>query len=451
MTRGVFVVKSVGKDARNLLYVDEAFGWPAPQDAFELSCSSNDPEFLKLRTSTPDVRKAGRRVYDSLAEHEPVQALLNNIAKGDVAAVYPLFVRVDAPDAEGIPWETLCNGSFMALDPPLRSPIARLTAGPQPPARLDRLIGSELRFAIVMGAANVSGEEEWSSVASVLEKCPVPADILALVSEDRTRDRVKETEKQWRESGLPHKVAVEFIDGSTLIERLRAHIPNIVHFFCHGFADVTPLLELETRADRRAGRSRGSISIGSGHMMELCRRKSLWGIVLNCCVGARPAPQIHSMACELVNNGTAAVVAMRESVDASDANLFAKEFYTSLLQGLRTYFEHRHIVQVAPFEDLVWVRAVHGARQKLVKPGDDPDQCAVWTFPVVYVHRDGMTLRARELRPMSEDERLRLTSELDFFRNLRGTLEFNADSQDIRQRRKSLDEQIQVIEDQITV
>jgi CHAT domain len=451
MTRGVFVVKSVGKGARNLLYVDEAFGWPAPQDAFELSCSSSDPEFLKLRTSKPDVRKAGRRVYESLAEHEPVQTLLNHVAQSGAAAVHPLFVRVDAPDAEGIPWETLCNGSFMALDPPLRSPIARLTAGPQPPARLDRFISGELRFAIVLGAASVSGEEEWISVASVLEQCPVPADILVLVSEDRTRDRVKETEKQWRAAGLPHKVTVDFIDGSTLIERLRAHIPNIVHFFCHGFADVTPLLELETRADRRAGRSRGSISIGSGHMMELCRRKSLWGIVLNCCVGARPAPQIHSMACELVNNGAAAVVAMRESVDAGDANLFANEFYTSLLQQLRAYFEHRDAMEVTPFEDLVWVRAVHGARQKLVQHHGDPDQCAVWTFPVVYVHRDGMTLRARELRPMPEKERLRLTSELDFYRNLRGTYEFSADSQDIRQQRKNVDDKIQAIEDQITV
>jgi hypothetical protein len=81
----------------------------------------------------------------------------------------------------------------------------------------------------------------------------------------------------------------------------------------------------------------------------------------------------------------------------------------------------------------------------------NPDTCAAWTYPVVYVHRDKLTLEARDLHPLTPDERLRITSELDLLRTLRATLEFNLGSTEVKQQRTGLDDQITALEQQIAV
>jgi hypothetical protein len=455
MSRGFFVVTTMDTGGKrvNLLLVNEAFDSAAPMGAFQLTCTADDKEFLTLRAQPPSVRKAGRRLYEALAQNKFIEMLFLATEQPAPDESYPLFVRLDTPDAEALPWEALCTpgpSHFRALDPNVRWPITRVAVPPRRPEPLVRVIGKELRLAVVLGAAGVSGVNEWTSISNAIATFPSPVELLILVSEPAARTAIQETQAQWQASGSLHHIEVEYIEDSTLVPRLRAHLPNLVHFFCHGFADVTPLLELETLTDRRARRDRGSISIGSAHLDALCRRKSLWAIVLNCCQGARAAPQLYSMARELVIAGTPTVVAMRESVEVIDANVFTQEFYAKLLPQLAQQFRKRSLgTTPEAFDEMIWVRAVHYARQALVHM--NPDTCAAWTYPVVYVHRDKLTLEARDLHPLTPDERLRITSELDLLRTLRATLEFNLGSTEVKQQRTGLDDQITALEQQIAV
>jgi hypothetical protein len=252
------------------------------------------------------------------------------------------------------------------------------------------------------------------------------------------------------------EVDVDYVgDADKLIERLRVHLPNIVHFFCHGGAEGPPSLEVETRGDRVGRKSYGSIQLGSEKLVELAKLPSLWLVVLNCCEGAKSASALHSLARDLVAAGVPAVVAMRESITPDDAHLFAEHFYRSLLTQLERIFALSD--DWMPSEsfllpEIVWVEAVHEARRQLsAYPGRIPDSSIEWTFPVLYIHRDELKLRKRVLStsvlPLAK--RRELLTQLEMLRAIRVPLAHSADEEAVMQL-KRLDAEIQQIETELT-
>jgi hypothetical protein len=236
------------------------------------------------------------------------------------------------------------------------------------------------------------------------------------------------------------------------MERLRNSFPNVIHFFCHGIADTRPQLEVETRIDRKLKKDRGSITLDTQMLDGLANAHSLWLVVLNCCQGAKTSPQLHSLARNLVAAGVPAVVAMRESVEVNDANLFAKHFYTMLFPQLKAVFDLRNNPAASrpmTFQELVWLRAVDEARRQLsLAPNRIADSSAEWTYPVVYVHRDALELHPRVVKALPAAERATLITKLDFLRNMRAAQELGNSPDDVA-RRAQIDADIHAIEVQL--
>lgn len=439
MSRGVLLVSGMelGGKRLNTCKIDEAFGLDPQGGTFPLDCSPGDPEFATLRATSPAVQKAGERLYRSLVAHEPLRTFFAQTLAATADEPAPVYIRVDTPDAEELPWEILWESErqFRVLDPQGRWPIARLASAAKRAEPLARIIGSELRMAVVLAAARESGANEWARIAGAIGSHEVPLNLLALVSEDEARTAVEADAAAWQQSESPaRKASVEFTgDSATMLAKLRTHLPNVIHFFCHGVSDVRPQLELETRADRKRKCDRGSILLDSSLLEGLARMRSLWLVVLNCCQGAKTAPQLHSLARNLVAAGVPAVVAMRESVEVGDANLFAEHFYDGLFARLKSIFSVRNDMALPhppmTFREVYWALAVHQAQRELNNAhGSQPDSSAQWTYPVLYVHRDQLELHPRELQPetLSAQRRLELVTELDVLRQVRTTLGFGA-------------------------
>lgn len=426
MARAVIGVNSIEFDGKliNTCTIEESFGPNAKREQFPLNCQASDPEFVKLRASPPQVKGAGERLYKALTA-KPAGATL--FAQWLVEPPPgPIFFQVDSPDVEELPWETLYDTQFRALNG--QYPIARLASSSSSRKPIERVIGTRLRIAVILAAAGVSGMEEWNNIAGVIAALTIPLDLLALVSEDAVHAGISAAAAQWRGQGLPHVVQVEYVgDAESLVRRACAHMPNIVHFFCHGVVDVRPLLELENRADRRGKRERGGISLDLELLKPLVTVESLWLVVLNCCQGAKRAPQLHSLARDLVARGIPAVVAMRESVDVNDANVFAQHFYQDVLARLTGIFALRNgpaVLQKITMPELLCVHAVDTARRRLAKQPRQPDTSVEWTFPVIYLHRDELVLHVREIAVsrLSESERLALVTQLGVLLDMQGAI-----------------------------
>jgi hypothetical protein len=174
--------------------------------------------------------------------------------------------------------------------------------------------------------------------------------------------------------------------GSEVIQAIAEWGPQVIHFFCHGFADDTDQsLELATTADYVAGEAKGSVTVRTKQLVGLVEfLPNPWLITLNCCDTGRAAAALNSMAHRVVQAGFPAAVAMLEPVNENDAHVFTRAFYGrvfQLLDEVRTTLEQE---EEAPFE---WLRPMSAVREALVEEHDDADPTSVreWSLPVLYV------------------------------------------------------------------
>jgi hypothetical protein len=428
---------------RTAFMIDEAFDAIAPGEFYPLQCTAKDPEFLNLTGAPPRnserVKRAGEKLYGSLIAHKDVEkffALTSAVpAATGQPKVFPLYIRIETPEAEDLPWETLWEKykTFMVLDPQGRWPIARLASMSKPPEPLHKNIGEGLRLVVVIAAASENGLNEWQSISQAFESLKVPLEVLALVSEDATKTAIANAAIALQAAVPTRKIQVEYVgdNATTFVDRLRSYMPNMVHIFCHGLAVDRPELELETRSDRLAKNPQGTIRLRSADLEPLASLDSLWLLVLNCCQGVKTAPQLHSIARDMVAQGVPAVVAMRESIHVDDAHLFADHFYPDLFTQLNAIFGARNRNPRPPtvlFPEILWVRAAHKARRELSSARNRiPEAWAEWTYPVVYINRDKLHLHPRAGVILTVDQRLELMATLDVLRSIREPLRFSTD------------------------
>ena len=410
--RGLIEVSLLGGADRKFTFkVAEGFGGDYAHTQEVLGCTPEDEAFSMAAdtgdSSAPRVIRAGQRLYGVLSASRDASILFGIMSQtppdGAPPLVFPLFVQLDASDAERLPWEVLWSqppGVFRALHRRCQWTIARMAAGSGRATPLHRQLTDTVRIAIIAAAAEQDGTAEWERLAKAIDTLEADAEILVIVSEDAAQAAVNATLQRWqaRPAGSPARVVTVMFaaDSLSMISKLETFAPNILHVFCHGVAEPLPRLEIETRADRRRTSARGSIKIGASDLATLASTPGICLIVLNCCEGARPATNLHSIARDLVVSGAPVVVAMRESVDVVDANLFTSAFYSALLPRLKTdLVDPTRVAGVLGYyvDEQLWLGAMFAARQVLSStPANCAETSPKWTLPVAYIHRDELRI-----------------------------------------------------------
>ena len=464
--RGVIeisVVDALDGEEMHAFKVEEAFELKLPRRQTQLGSKSSDPEFVISEPPADGlVQRAGERLWKDLNSNAAARLLFERMAalqggshQTEEPGVLPLFFNIDDdPKAEELPWEVLYHEGmkFLCLDPDDRWPVARVTSLSTPSGQMVRGIEPALKVVLVLGAVGEKGAEEWEGFERAVRAAKLPVRFLVLVSEDESVRRIRKDLRRW--DGRRQQGRVAYIgDVNSLMTQIVEFAPNILHFFCHGFADSRPELEVETRADRRADppRDRGSIRLDDTLLRSIVSLRSLWLIVLNCCHSAKPAPNLHSMAKTLVLEGAPAVVAMRQSIRVTDANLFTANFYASLGHQLRPIFSNRTRKKLLEgfSPELTWMRATDSARRCLsgLHPRV-PNTNSEWSYPVLYVHRSELRLEARTPKRsvLTAVEATELASELQVLRAVRNSLrrDMSAEPQ-----RKLLNKKIKGLDDEL--
>jgi hypothetical protein len=366
VVRSPFVVDKANRALEIDLNADALPGW-------------EQPEAVKAR---------GRQVRDSLCGHPGVAEVLSHLSKTQKEQTQPIFVMLSESDAELINWETLCDAkdAFIALD--RRWPIGRITdpmsGSARPPAELQLPV----RVMAVISAFGINGQsKEWDMLRNALaaaRAAGLPVQMKLLVGEPALRTLID----QAIAAGAAPDVEVAPIEktASRVLQEVAAWSPHILHFFCHGHADLTDQsLELATAGDHADPQAtEGSVKIRADQLVDLSTQlANPWLLVLNCCSSGQAARNLQSMAHQVVSAGFPAAVAMSEPVDADDAFEFTRAFYRSLLRSLTAAAKKLKTDKRVPFE---WTEAMFDARTALcdLHNGDAPN-AREWALPVLYV------------------------------------------------------------------
>jgi hypothetical protein len=351
------------------------FECPDPAEVFGVPAGGGSADSV--------VTDAGRRLFDALTRD--IAVVNQAFGQPDPGAGLDLDLTA-ALRLQSLPWEAICDsgGSFLTLD---KVPLTRLVgisrAGSADTA-VERTLEGPLKILAVLSCVGINAREEWEALKDGLKDAPFPVKVRLLLSEPKLFSRITEdpaAPPRWLE-------AVKLIPADTgdLAALITEFAPHVVHFFCHGFSDGRPYLQVphqlawDVDADTALPDDVVSefatdpdAATVPWHQLE-ARDVSLlfpeppkdpWLIVLNACgsartpespgavpeVGAAGAPAVEpaagsratrSLAVELVEQfRVPAVIGMREPVVTTDAARFTRTFYRSLLEGLAPHIRAR--------------------------------------------------------------------------------------------------------------
>ena len=338
------------------------------------------------------VRARGTRIRDALRQHAGISKLLDRLGEAGHDELAPLFVMLPPSEAESICWEVLCDGNdkFVALD--RRWPITRIIDPLNASERPRSVLRLPVRVMAVISALGIDHQrKEWEQLRSaIVDARDNGLDVVAkvLVGEHGLRAAID----QEIAAGLPGFEAGAVEDTSErLTQAIRKWKPNILHFFCHGHADLNgQRLELGTANDylqHTAGvlaDAAGSVSVAIEDLEALgAELGDAWMMVLNCCSGGQAERGLQSMAARIVSAGLPAVVAMMEPVDAHDAYEFTRAFYPAVFNVLKAACDELELKQDVAIE---WAPAMYYARRAISQlDGRAAETSHEWSLPVLYV------------------------------------------------------------------
>ena len=337
----------------------------------------------------PDAVKArGIRVRDSLLGHPGVAGVLAQLGNTPKEQSQPLYVMLSESDAELINWETLCNArdAFVALD--RRWPIGRITDPINGTARPAAELQLPARLMALISAFGIKGQvREWEMLRDALAAARAAGFDLTmkvLVGDPALRAAIDA-----EIAGGLAGVEVAHIDKtpSRVLQEVAAWSPHILHFFCHGRAELgDQSLELATAGDYAdVEATEGSVRINARQLEDLSTELSNpWVLVLNCCSSGQAARNLHSIAHQVVSAGFPAAVAMSEPVDATDAYEFSGAFYRSLFVALHAAAKKLKAQPRVLFE---WAEPMYYGRTAIRDLHKERDERNLreWALPVLYV------------------------------------------------------------------
>jgi hypothetical protein len=417
MTRMVLEIRRNGQSGALWASLKEPSTYPGAADFHPFAYDPADPEPAGFIAGTLGADEMGAYIITKLSEHPAVVSALGAALAAPPGSQEPVFVWV-APQAEGVPWETLfANGSFLALDP--RWPIGRMNM--QEFAAADpREFRPPLRVLAVLAAAGIDASQEWAELRDALGILPFGVDVRVIAAQDALLAAVS--------SGNPENLSVtaERVEpGLDLPGQVTGFRPNILHFFCHGGVEAgSSFLEIATRST--ADSARGGVMFELKDFPAANPADDLWLVVLNACRGALPPSGSASLVSSLAARGVPAVAGMREAVTGDDAHAFCRGFYRALAEMLAPLGSTAGPVPIS------WCTALYRARREICELHRGPAPCAAvaaqlreWTLPVMYVGPGPFTLyRSPAVRhlgtptPLAPERRTALESELQILRDL---------------------------------
>lgn len=296
---------------------------------------------LPLLTDEAQLEQYGSILAQGLRQHPAIAQVLQQAFGAAAQQSHSLCFVVEADDSRQIRWETLRDehGDFVALSGRCHiGRIARSVSAEDSP----RLFTPPLRLLGFLSGAGLDATEEWGSLAAAFDKAharglPVAAQLCigqaALLAQAQAECA----------AGAHPSITVGPmpVDAMELEDQVRAARPHILHFFCHGKAEMgAAFLELANAVDHAVPGRAGSIALAIDTLAQLEGLRNTWLVVLNCCEGAHAGDEMNSMAERLVSEaGLAAAIGMLEPVAVGEASRFCGVLYPEvfhLLEGVLT-------------------------------------------------------------------------------------------------------------------
>ena len=418
MPRTIVEISSVmGEGAEDLLLVKVKSPIVIP-DAEKWQRFDCDPDAMPPWTQDGAVREHGLILREKLASHPAIASAIQHVLSTPLASSHPVFFKVLATEAERLRWETLWdeNEEFLALD--ARWPIARIAESLQPDAQLPvHLFTPPLRVMALLSALGRPAKPQWKELYAAVEKAReqgLEVELSVFFGEEDLLAAVRQEVEQGTVTGVRQVGAINDPAGiEAAIDELK---PHILHFFCHGSANVgKPQLELAKIADQDLGKS--SVILGINKLAGFAALRNVWLVTLNCCEGGKSAANLHSMAHQLVANVVPAAVGMLEPIDAGDSHRFCGAFYAAVFRTVRQLVENPPPGKSAEIE---WVATLHPPRSLLSQSDPGPLNRVEWTLPVLYVRpeRFEVTLQALPSPEVQQSMKLRAEAVATVLRGL---------------------------------
>lgn len=397
--------------SRTTICVQQLVGVGGVQTIFNIEEPNDVPDqhrsYILDATQLPEAQTdaVGTAVFRRLAVHPGVaEAFRRAATQVNHPDVHPICIETSTWEAERLPWEALHDPErnlFFALD--ARWPIARVVALSGVRQSLERLLDLPLRVTAVLAARDRDAIPEWNALAAVLAAAPIPSQVQVLVAQQELFDAIT--------SLAQPDITVDYVPPSSeqLVQRILEHRPHLLHFFCHGSADYGGYLEVSTLPNRDLGDP--PVSLTANDIGRVA--SSLLLTTLNCCEGAQPSAEAHSVAFSAVKNGIPAAIGMREPIDAEDAHVFCKEFFQEAL-GCLAGFAGRSGKQT-----LDWTNTLRRARSELcgVPLQAKARERKQWSLPVLYQRSEPLLLEiAAVASSLPEEDREYLFAALETLR-----------------------------------
>jgi hypothetical protein len=401
MDRIVFLIKgAVAPDGKRFVTISleepSVFGSPAQP----LGCSMDEDIFTDLRgpvLAKGSIKAAGRRLYTSVTEHSEIRQHLEAALLTVAGERLPVYVEIDTPDgAEALPWEALCSldGDFLGLDE--RWALARMV-DPRIRSGAFYTLRPPLRIAALLSCRGISAAGELAALRKSI-KCKLPGKVELLVISGE-ESLILDLREEIARGDAPEIADVVVMPGDlgdlqTVVADFR---PHVLHLFCHGSLENSPHVQLARKTDFQTAQPTNGLIVEAQDFAGFTHATDddvPWLIVLNCCEGAGAAPDSQSLALNLALDGVApAIVAMREPVIGTMANLVTTELYSKLLSEISC-----RIHTDSSEQPLDWAHLMAAVRCRIVREsGKVRNETAAstkeWTLPVIYVGPDRFKLQ----------------------------------------------------------
>jgi hypothetical protein len=359
---------------------------------FKVKTTPRDLTFGLLNddiTAPTDFANQGDTIRKALMEHPEIASVLTALDKAPTAEHWNLLFGVSSPLGESVRWEILRNAAdYVSVSTARR--LFRVAADPSSPALGIRNFPDVLRFVAVLSPAGVDSTDEFDALIAAVEKgreAGLKVDLVLYVGQRELIQRAP----AWATCKLmPSETA-------DLQDELKARLPHILHFFCHGQSDLPQALQFATVAeqrllvpkesvvDQRDEVPEGSVLVSMDRIVEARILESTWLVVFNCCDGGRPGKALGSMAYRAVaESGVPVAIGMGSPLPAGAAPLFSGALHRKVLKMLAGVFPgvDQGAVEVDFGEAIAeGRRALYDAINKT----NIPFSC--WTLPIIYLHR----------------------------------------------------------------
>lgn len=366
-----------------------------------------DPDAMPPWTQAGSVREHGLILRQKLTSHPAIASAIQHVLSTPLASRHPVYFKVQASDAERLRWEALWDEDqeFLALD--ARWPIARIAESQRPDAQHTvHPYAPPLRVMALLSALGRPAKPQWKELHRAVEKARELGLAVELAVFFGEEELLQEVREEIAQGTLPGVQAAAIGDPAAIEEALDAFAPHILHFYCHGSANVgKPQLELAKITDHDLGKS--SVILGISKLAGFPALRNVWLVTLNCCEGGKAAANLHSMAHQLVANVVPAAVGMLEPIDAGDAHKFCGAFYTAVFRAVRE-------IENSPAPgngEIEWVETLHPPRSLLAQPDPGPLSRVEWTLPVLYVRPERFEVKLEALPAPELLQSMRLRAE----------------------------------------